>query len=318
MIKIKDGENVKVYRNLPEQVAKNQRDIEDLANQTDTEVEALKGRVTTTEEDIEAIKDGTNIDSFKDVEEALDLKADKSTTYTKTEVEQLLSSKINIQSIEVTGGSGTLTPEQLADLVNSQNIMIKRANVLYYKAFENDTIIEFERVNFNRSSVNGVQTTVAERIRITKSTAEWDYNNVIDIQTYTTEKVDELIAGAGGGLDLLWETTNSTAAVESLNILFDHTQYKGIIIEMRVGAGNTTTDQKKISQTIMFNRGTEQSSFNTILSYTDTAGVLWTRDCNLYDAGFHISNGIKYAISTGTKTTFQSTALIPQAVYGLK
>ena len=43
--------------------------------------------------DIAAIKDGTNIDSFGDVETALADKADTSTTYTKTEVDTALSAK---------------------------------------------------------------------------------------------------------------------------------------------------------------------------------------------------------------------------------
>lgn len=45
--------------------------------------------------DIAAIKDGTNIDSFGDVETALGDKADTSTTYTKTEVDTALSAKAN-------------------------------------------------------------------------------------------------------------------------------------------------------------------------------------------------------------------------------
>ncbi len=45
--------------------------------------------------DIAAIKDGTNIDSFGDVETALGDKADSSTTYTKTEVDTALSAKAN-------------------------------------------------------------------------------------------------------------------------------------------------------------------------------------------------------------------------------
>ena len=44
------------------------------------------GRITANEDDIEAIKDGTNIDSFSDVESALSDKADSSDVYNKTEV----------------------------------------------------------------------------------------------------------------------------------------------------------------------------------------------------------------------------------------
>lgn len=49
--------------------------------------------------DIAAIKDGETLDSFGDVETALDDKADSTTTYTKTEVDTALSAKAN--SIDV-------------------------------------------------------------------------------------------------------------------------------------------------------------------------------------------------------------------------
>ena len=49
---------------------------------------------------IAAIKDGTNIDSFADVETALADKADKSTTYTKVEVDTALSAKLNTADVD--------------------------------------------------------------------------------------------------------------------------------------------------------------------------------------------------------------------------
>jgi hypothetical protein len=56
--------------------------------------------------DIAAIKDGETLDSFGDVETALDDKADKSTTYTKTEVDTALGSKQNTISDLATIRSG--------------------------------------------------------------------------------------------------------------------------------------------------------------------------------------------------------------------
>lgn len=52
-----------------------------------------KQQITENANAISNIKDGTDIDSFSDVESALDLKADKSNTYTKTEVDGLLNDK---------------------------------------------------------------------------------------------------------------------------------------------------------------------------------------------------------------------------------
>lgn len=53
---------------------------------------------TEAEAALAAIKDGTNIDSFGDVETALTGKADKSTTYTKTEVDALLTAGKYVES----------------------------------------------------------------------------------------------------------------------------------------------------------------------------------------------------------------------------
>lgn len=61
---------------------------------------------------IAAIKDGTNIDSFADVETALANKADKSTTYTKTEVDAALAGKLNTADVDVALSSTSTNPVQ--------------------------------------------------------------------------------------------------------------------------------------------------------------------------------------------------------------
>lgn len=56
-------------------------------------------QINTNKNSITDIKDGTSINSFGDVEDALDDKADKSATYTKTEVDTALDSKANTSDI---------------------------------------------------------------------------------------------------------------------------------------------------------------------------------------------------------------------------
>ena len=258
MIKIKDGSNVKVYRNLPEQVAKNQRDIEDLANQTDTEVEALKGRVTTAEEniqnnadDIAAIKDGTNIDSFKDVEEALDLKADKSTTYTKTEVGQFLDLKLNTQTIRLTGTSGTLTDEEEEIIENNLNIIIRGLDTYYYRASvktENNNTVLFIAARVNYQHVNNTYYKLSqEYIFINTNTKEWQYTEGQIINVYNNTDVDNLLNAKQptlvSGTNI--KTVNSTSLLGSGDIsvqptLVSGTNIKTINNESILGSGNIT------------------------------------------------------------------------------
>lgn len=52
-------------------------------------------QISTNQNAIAAIKDGNSIDSFRDVEDALALKANQATTYTKTESDNLLSGKVD-------------------------------------------------------------------------------------------------------------------------------------------------------------------------------------------------------------------------------
>lgn len=61
---------------------------------------------------IAAIKDGTNIDSFADVETALADKADKSTTYTKAEVDTALSAKLNTADVDAALSGTSTNPVQ--------------------------------------------------------------------------------------------------------------------------------------------------------------------------------------------------------------
>lgn len=76
-----------------------------------------KAQITTNQNDIAGIKNGENLDSFADVEEELEAKADKSTTYTKTDVDNLLDDKadkteIPTKTSDLENDSGFLTQHQ--------------------------------------------------------------------------------------------------------------------------------------------------------------------------------------------------------------
>jgi len=83
-----------------------------------------KGKISSNEQAISSIKDGQNLDSFKDVESSLSTKADKSTTYTKTEVDGLLGAKQNTISDLATirqGASKGATAVQDSKYVHTDN-----------------------------------------------------------------------------------------------------------------------------------------------------------------------------------------------------
>lgn len=80
--------NGKVYRNIQEQVLKNTEDIEELNHRL-----PIEGKFYTEEETdvLLALKADK-----EEVNEELDLKADKSNTYNKTEINNLLADKLDI------------------------------------------------------------------------------------------------------------------------------------------------------------------------------------------------------------------------------
>lgn len=266
MIKIKDGENVKVYRNLPEQVAKNQRDIEDLANQTDTEVEALKGRVTTTEEDIEAIKDGTNIDSFKDVEEALELKADKSTTYTKTETNQLLEERVSKDDIGYidlgSSTTGTLTDAQYNEVIKKYCI-IKGSSGSYYKSSDTDNMIDFLKIQLSTASrplVSGYyyNQLIHRKIIINKTTKEYNVVDSVITNYYTETQLDDILNNTKLNNQIITLTgTSGTLTDEQEEIIENNVN----IIIRRLNSFYYKTTVKATNNNII--------SFNTIRVYNE-------------------------------------------------
>lgn len=72
--------------------------------------------------EIAAIKDGTNINSFGDVESALGNKADSSTTYTKTEVDTALSGKqATLTTAQLAAANSGITSADVAQITTNKN-----------------------------------------------------------------------------------------------------------------------------------------------------------------------------------------------------
>lgn len=93
-----------------------------------------KAQITTNQNDITNMKDGTSLDSFADVEAALALKTDKA----------------NIGYVELSSSSGTLTDAQYAEAIKDYCI-IKYANVDYYKAKTTVSSLFFYGINVTTS-----------------------------------------------------------------------------------------------------------------------------------------------------------------------
>ena len=268
----------------------------------------LEDELTTAEGNIQA-----NANAIETINDTIDLiNIALNNRYTKEEIDLLLTSKINAEIIELTGVSGTLTLTQLTNIINNQNIMIKRDNVLYYKVFENDTIIQFERVNFIRNWVNGVITTIREEIRITKSSGDWIYNAVTDIRTYDTDKVDELIAGAGGGLDLLWTNPNPTEVFDPQSITInDLSNYKMLYI--------TVVDYISASPKSYFNSNVDLLQSNDFIININNL-FMGYRNLDIDLANNRISFKDSYYRVWSSTSNFinNNRYIVPIRIYGIK
>jgi len=119
--------------------------------------------------EIAAIKDGTNIDSFGDVESALGNKADSSTTYTKTEVDTALGGKVDKET-----GKGLSTN----DYTDTE-----KAKLAGIEAQANKTTVDD---SLSGSSTNPVQNKVVKTALDGKANAS---------TTYTKTEVDTALSG---------------------------------------------------------------------------------------------------------------------------
>ena len=122
--------------------------------------------------DIAAIKDGKNLDSFGDVETALDDKADTSTTYTKTEVDTALNAKADatdIPTVPITAiqknGTG-ITP-----VSGTVNITVPT---------------QASDINAATATQGDKADTAIQGIKVNSSTVNPDVNKVVNITVPTT------------------------------------------------------------------------------------------------------------------------------------
>lgn len=160
-----------------------------------TRLDNLEDEMTTAEGNIQA--NANAIDTINDAIDTINDTIDTINTalnnrYTKTEIDALLANKLNIQTITLSGNSGTLTEEQLADVINEQNIIIKHSSILYYKISETNINIVFGYTNNRVITQNEVIGLTASTITITKSSGAWTLSSMNN-NVYTNTKVVNLL-----------------------------------------------------------------------------------------------------------------------------
>ena len=140
--------------------------------------------------EIAAIKDGETLDSFGDVETALGDKADKSTTYTKTEVNTALGGKVDTET-----GKGLSTNDYTTD---------EKTKLAGIEAQANKTTVDDA---LSDSSTNPVQNKVVKSALDSKANAS---------TTYTKIEVDTALSGK--------QATLATAQLAAVNSGIDSTK----------------------------------------------------------------------------------------------
>ena len=145
--------------------------------------------------EIAAIKDGTNIDSFGDVETALATKANTATTYTKTEVDTALGSKQDTISDLSTIRSGAalgataVQPETGKGLSTNDYTNAEKSKLAGIEAQANKTTVDD---SLSDSSTNPVQNKVVKSALDSKANAN---------TTYTKTEVDTALGGKQNTID---------------------------------------------------------------------------------------------------------------------
>jgi len=132
-------------------------------------------QISTNQNAIAAIKDGNSVDSFRDVEDALALKANQATTYTKTESDNLLNGKVDkvtgyalskndysdaekLKVTENTAARHSHTNQNLLDSYDQSNIDLADAVAKKHNHSNND-ILDATTASFTTAYKNQLDTT---------------------------------------------------------------------------------------------------------------------------------------------------------------
>lgn len=147
--------NGKTYRNLQEQVAKNQEDIEDLEERMPN----MSNYYTKTETNglLDTKADKSTTYTKTETNDLLATKANQSTTYTKTEVDTLIGNIEEPAVVVITGNSstGTFTQEEYDLLFNSSVSFIKFNTTMYYRDWsaDNTPSMEFKTIPYVSTTI---------------------------------------------------------------------------------------------------------------------------------------------------------------------
>lgn len=112
-----------------------------------------KAQITANANAISGIKDGTNIDSFSDVESALALKADQATTYTKTESD---AKYVDLTSSQTISGSKTFTNNTFWAIEDSSNRRVQinaYADYLYINYYKDSSLDNYVSKTINATNL---------------------------------------------------------------------------------------------------------------------------------------------------------------------
>lgn len=237
-------------------------DLVDDTNATHKFVSASeKAQITANQNAISAIKDGTTIDSFSDVEGALSGKVDKS----------------QIGYIELNSVSGELTDTQYAECIKPY-CYIFYDEKLYYKTDDSDYYGYMIFTEYGISDANSINTLFKRRFYIYKSNKYFQHYESL-FRSYNKDKTDELLANSVNDCkaytdkkieDLAWVLGGNTLDISS---------------------DTTTAYQKSVPSGVYNPNGTPKALLNIIggMSYKRDLVVNTLSNANIDSTGYIVS-----------------------------
>lgn len=240
---------------------------------------ALKNQITTNQQDIANIKNGSDIDSFGDVESALGDKADKSNTYTKTQVDTKFVAKDNV--INLVGTSGTLTQEQY-DSINDYTIINWKLEANGESALLKKIISDSNFIGFQ---CNGGLLKIGMLnafLTITSTNRAWEvvYDNVLLKTVATSGKASDLIDDSThrfvtDGEKTTWNNKQDNNLVTSFQATPDNIHYPSEKLVKDSLDDETTRATSQENKSLYHLGAFDSITGNTITRQT---GVLYGKD----------------------------------------